>query len=378
MPYRCFFAFLFQGYLWRCCALLCCGIAFGTVAQAQILIGQTAGMTGVVAPRVKESIEGARLLLDTVNAQGGIHGEKVQLVQLDDGFEPLRAADNARSLIEEHKVAALFLTHGTAHTQAVLEHVNRHNVPLIAPSTGALALHQPVQRHVFNVRPLYRSEAERLARYVTTIGMQRIAVVYTDDSFGRDALQGVQKEFTRAGIEPLLSAAVERTNTDYGPLMPKLLQAQAVIWLHSGEPTAQGIKALRQAGSQALMLTLSSNSSTGFMQALGEAGQGVIVMQVFPDERSMATPLVREAMALAGGKKLTSTMLEGFAGAKVLVEALRRAGPKPTRERLQAALEGLQNYELGGIGVISYSPQNHSGLSYTDLSIIRQGQFMRR
>jgi len=378
MTFRSCFSYVLQRYLWRCCALLWCCAALGTVAQAQILIGQTAGMTGLVAPRVKESIEGAKLLLDAVNAQGGVHGEKVQLVQLDDGFEPQRAADNARALIEEHKVAALFLTHGTAHTQAVLEPVNRHSVPLIAPSTGALTLHQPVQRHVFNVRPLYRSEAERLARYLTTMGMKRIAVVYTDDSFGRDALQGVQKEFARTGIKPIVSAAVERTTTDYGPLIPQLLQAQAVIWLHSGEPTVQGIKALRQAGSQALMLTLSSNSSSGFIQALGEAGQGVIVMQVFPDERSTATPLVREAMALAGSKKLTSTMLEGFVGAKVLVEALRRAGPKPTRERIQAALEGLQDYELGGMGVLSYSPQSHSGLSYTDLSIIRQGQFVRR
>jgi hypothetical protein len=90
--------------------------------------------------------------------------------------------------------------------------------------------------------------------------------------------------------------------------------------------------------------------------------------------------MVKEAMALAQAKgqaELSPAMLEGFASAKVLVEALRRAGPKPTRAKMVAALEGLKGYDLGGGLEVSYSPQDHSGIDFADLSIISDGRFKR-
>ena len=89
-------------------------------AQAQIVIGQTAGFTGAVAAGVKETTDGARLWIDTVNARGGVNGQKIQLVSLDDKFDPKNAAENARKLIEEQNVSAMFLTRGTPHTEAII------------------------------------------------------------------------------------------------------------------------------------------------------------------------------------------------------------------------------------------------------------------
>ena len=104
------------------------------------------------------------------------------------------------------------------------------------------------------------------------------------------------------------------------------------------------------------------------------------VTQVFPSERSVAHPLIKEALALASAKgqtELSPAVLEGFASAKVLVEALRRAGPKPTRARLLAALETMQPFDLGGGLAVHYTPQAHSGIDFTDLSIISGGRFKR-
>jgi len=343
--------------------------------QAQIIIGQTAGINGVVAASVDEAIEGANLVLNAVNAQGGIHGEKVQIVRLDDGFDPARAAQNAQELIEKHKVLALFMTRGTPHTLGILPIVEQHGVPLVAPSTGAMALHRPPHHWVFNVRTPYQRESEQVARWLSTMGLERVAVVYVNDDFGKDALMGALKGLN---VKPMATIAVDRIQPDYAAVVPQLTTAQAVIWLGSGTTVVGGVKALRRAGSQAQVITLSNNASNGFIKALGNDGDGVVVMQVFPNERSRATPLVLEALQLAGDKPLSPVMLEGVAAAKVLVEALRRAGPKPTRERLRAALEGLKDFNLGGNKLyISYSRQNHTGLTYTDLSIIRQGRFER-
>ncbi len=351
-------------------------------ANAQIVVGQTVGVTGPVAATVKEAVEGARLLIDSVNAKGGIKGEKLELLTLDDKFDVKQAVENARILIEEKNAVALFMNRGTPHTEAIMPLLEKHDIALIAPSTGAMLLHNPVKRHVFNVRSSYQREAEKAVDHLHTLGIARIAVVHVDDSFGRDGLEGATKGFTKARMQPVAVLKADRNKPDYTTIVPLIVQAnaQAVIWIGSGTAVADGIKELRAAGSAAQVVTLSNNASSGFIKLLGAASRGVIVTQVFPYERSYNYAFVQEAQALAKAKGMTEispAMLEGFAAAKVLVEAVRRASPKPTREKVLAALEKLNKFDLGGLEV-SYGPGDHTGLDFADLSIIgSDGRFRR-
>ena len=354
--------------------------AAGTAAQGQILIGQTAGFTGAVAAGVKETTDGAKIYLDAVNAKGGINGQKIELISLDDKFTPKLAGENAQTLIEKNDVVAMFLTRGTPHTQAVLPHLEKYGVPLIGPSTGAMVLHSPVSKYVFNVRATYQREAEKAMTHLASIGITRIALVHTDDSFGDDGLAGAQKGLVAAKLTATSIDKFDRTKPDFSQIATKIAKsdAQAVLMVASGSAVADGLKAIRAAGSNAQVVTLSNNASGGFIKSLGDHARGVIVTQVFP--QSIGFKMVKEASDLARTQNLTEVspaMLEGFAAAKVLVEALRRSGPKPNRERLQAALEGLQKFDLGGLEV-SYSPTDHSGLDFADLSIITSdGKFRR-
>ena len=108
--------------------------------------------------------------------------------------------------------------------------------------------------------------------------------------------------------------------------------------------------------------------------------RGVIVTQVFPNERAVTYPMVKEAQELAKTKGLTEispAKLEGFAAAKVLVEGIKRAGPKPTRDKIQTALESIKKLDLGGLEV-NFSSEDHTGLDFADLSIIgTDGRFRR-
>jgi len=90
--------------------------AANLAAHAQILIGQTVGLTGAVAATVKESSTGAMLYIDAINAKGGVRGEKIEIVTLDDKFDPKLTLLNAKTLIEQRQVVALFMTRGTPHT----------------------------------------------------------------------------------------------------------------------------------------------------------------------------------------------------------------------------------------------------------------------
>lgn len=349
---------------------------------AQILVGQTSGFTGAVSAGVEENHAGAKLYIDHVNAEGGVNGQKIQLITMDDKFDTKLAAENARKLVTEKNVVALFMNRGTPHTEAIMPVLAQHKVPLVAPSTGAMVLHDPVNPYIFNVRASYQREAERAIRHLSLISIDRIAVVQVDDSFGKDVFIGALNGFNGVGKKPVMHEMFNRSKPDFTGMGEKVVKstAQAVLVIGSAQAVADATHVIRAAGSRAQVVTLSNNASEGFIKMLGEHAHGVVVSQVFPYERSLASPLIKEALELAKAKKLDSVspaMMEGYAGAKVLVEGLRRAGPNPTRATLITALNGMRKYDIGGMEV-SYSPTDHTGLDFADLSIIdASGKFRR-
>ncbi|WP_440109582.1 ABC transporter substrate-binding protein [Acidovorax sp. BL-A-41-H1] len=352
------------------------------VAHAQILIGQTVGITGSAAATVAESMQGAALYIDHVNARGGVGGQKIEVVSLDDKFDPKLTLENTVTLIEQKGVIGLFMTRGTPHTQGIMPVLDQHGVALVGPSTGAIALHQPVSKYIFNVRAPYQREVEKAITHLNTLGVKQIGVVHVDDTFGADGLAGAQAGFKANGIEALFVEKFDRAKPDYSAIAPRVAQKQpqAVIFIGTGAAVVDGIKALRAAGVTGQIVTLSNNASGGFVKALGSQARGVVVTQVFPSERSLNYPVIKEAMDLARARSLgdlTPAMVEGFVSAKVLVEGIRRAGPRPDRGKLHAGLESIRKWDLGGLE-LSYSATDHSGLDFSDLSIIgSDGRFKR-
>lgn len=364
-------------------ALLALGaMGCASVAWAQIRIGQVAGFTGTVAAGVKEVTGGAQLYLNAVNARGGVNGQTIELVSVDDAFKPENTAQEARKLITDSRVMALFLTRGTPHTQALLPLLAEYKIPLIAPSTGAMVLHDPVNPWVFNVRSTYQREAAEAIHHLATIGVTRIALLPTDDTFGADSAQGAMRGFEKARLKPVLVQKFAREKPDLVPVVQQVIdsRAQAVLVVASAGNTVNLVKALRAAGSRAQVVTLSNNASGGFIEQLGAVGRGVIVTQVFPNERRVNYRLIKEAQELAkarGMAGVSPAMMEGFAAAKVLVEGLRLAGSRPTPTDLRNALERINNFDLGGL-FVSYSATDHTGLDFVDLSIVDgSGQFRR-
>ncbi len=353
--------------------------------SADILIGQTADYSGVAKSGVLENWRGAKLWLDEVNSKGGIYGEKIRVIQKDDVFDPKLAASNARDLIEIDKVLALFLVRGTPHTEAVLPVLEQYNVPLIAPSTGAMSLVKPFKKHIFNVRPSYQYEAEKTIEQLTAMNLTKIALVYQEDSFGKDALIGYEKGFNQLKIKPVFVEKFDRQSPSFGATTAQALKwgPNAIIFVGASATVAQGIDLLRKAGWAGIAATLSNNASDGFVKLLGKNSAGVIVSQVFPDKRYEQGSLVQEMSKLMDDSKdkdkgvnVSPSMVEGFAAAKVLVQALKNAGHKPTRERLFKSLNAL-NMNVGNLK-LSYTDKEHAGLNFAELSVITEkGTFKR-
>ncbi len=339
--------------------VLCSGAqAEPGITPAEIILGQAAGFTGSVAGTVKELTAGAKAYFDRVNATGGVHGRKIVLESLDDGFDPKRTPEVIKKLIDEKQVFALFLSRGTPTNEAAYPVLEEARVPLVGPSTGAMSMYDPPRRYLFPVRPSYHSETAKIVGQLVSTGINRIAVFHTDDSFGKDGLTGTLNAMKAQGLSPVVVASHARGTV-------KVEEAVAAI----AKPEPQAV----------IMVTV-LDAGVAFIKNLGEDGHGVAVSQVSPYPFYRSMPITQEFHEAIKGRQDVApsyASMEGFIAAKVMVEGLRRAGPRPTREKLIAALESMQRLDLGGLDV-TYGPQNRTGTQYIDLTIInRAGMFVR-
>jgi ABC-type branched-subunit amino acid transport system substrate-binding protein len=365
-------------------ALLAVSASFAAASLAaaqekEVVLGQSAGYTGRSASSVKELIDGARLWFDALNRKGGVHGAKIYLNTLDDGYFPDLAVKNTRQLIDEDKVLALFGYYGDESVKGVLPVLAEKRVPMIAPVSGSSALRIPPNPYVFNLRAGYQAEVEKVVAQITAMGMNRIGVFYQSDELGRDVLTGLEKSLQSRKLAIAGQGAYERNTVKVDEAVAKVAagQPQAILMACTLEACVEFVKQMRKRGAAPQFLHLSTVEAAALIKELGEAGaRGLTVTQVVPLPTDHQKPVVREynkLLAEAGGKNKPSFAgLEGFIAAKVVTEGLKKAGPNPTRERLIAALESLGTFDVGGFAV-HYGPGNHRGADYVDITIIGRG-----
>ena len=349
-------------------------MAQGVTADT-ILIGQSAALSGPAEQLGKEMKAGAEAYFDVVNKSGGINGRKIKLVSLDDGYEPEKAAANTRKLIEEEKVLALFGYVGTPTSNAALPIFTAAKIPFIGAFTGAQSLREPFNRYIFNVRASYYDETEQIVAHLVLQGITKIAVFYQNDAYGKAGLAGVEIAMKKRMLEIAATATVERNTTDVTAAVGKLAKSgtNAVIMISAYKSCAAFIRAMKLAGGLQQFWNVSFVGSKALSQELGDEGRGVQISQVVPFPWSDVNPIVRDYQKHIGAReKYSFTSLEGYIAAKVLIEGLKRAGKKPTRESLVDGLASMGKTDLGGF-TVTYTPTNHNGSSYVDLTIISRG-----
>ena len=348
------------------------------VTTDTILIGQSAALSGPAEQLGKEMKSGAAAYFDVINKSGGVNGRKIRLVSLDDGYEPERAAANTKKLIAEDKVLALFGYVGTPTSNAALPIFTEAKVPFIGAFTGAQSLREPFNRYIFNVRASYFDETEQIVAHLVQQGITKIAVFYQNDAYGKAGLAGVERAMKARKLDIAATATVERNTTDVSAAVATLAKSNtsAVIMISAYKSCAAFIRAMKLKGAFQQFWNVSFVGSKALSSELGDEGRGVQISQVVPFPWSDVTPIVREYQKLIGGPGNASfTSLEGYIAAKIMVEGLKRAGKNPTRESLVDGLASMGKIDFGGF-TVSYSPTNHNGSSFVDLTIIsRAGTF---
>ena len=347
------------------------------VTDTQVVLGQSVALTGPAAQLGLDMQMGANMYFSYINAQGGVHGRKIVLKTLDDGYESARAAENTKKLINDEKVFALFGYVGTPTSQASLPIFTEARVPYVAPFTGAELLRSPHNRYIFNVRASYFDETEAIVQHLTAMSVDRIAVFYQNDAYGQAGLAGVERALKKRNLDVIAKGTVERNTVEVKAAVDTMLKAQpqAIVMISAYKSCAAFIKEMKKNNANPTFWNVSFVGSKALAKELDREGRGVQISQVVPFPWDNTVPVVKEYRRLleqARGEPGFGT-LEGFIGAKVMVEGLRRAGRKLDRESFIRAMESMDNYDVGGFKV-HFGPQNHNGSKFVDLTIISRDQ----
>lgn len=368
-------AFLFLGF-----GLLTHANAEPGVSDTKITLGQSAAFSGPAAQLGLQLHAGAMAYFNQVNERGGVYGRRIEIRQLDDKYEADLAAINTKKFVDSDDIFALFGYVGTPTSNAALPIFTKSNIPFFAPFTGAQSLREPFNRQIFNIRASYFDETEHLVDRLVNTGLKNIAVFYQNDAYGKAGLAGVERALKKLNLPIIETATVERNSVDVAKAIDKLLpkRPDVIIQISAYSSCAALIKEMRKTGYTGQFYNVSFVGSQALADSLGAEGPGVVISQVVPFPWRNAEPIVAEyarAMNKAGITDLNFSSLEGYIAAKIFVEGLKRAGKSLTRERLIAGLESLGNYDVGGF-FVNFSPSNHNGSKFVDMTVItKNGKF---
>lgn len=359
----------------------CLGAAALTAAPAlraqnanRLVLGQSAAFSGPAAQLGIQFHAGAKLYFDLLNAGGGVNGQRIEIVNVDDGYEPDRCAENTRKLLKDDAFA-LFGYIGTPTSLAALPLATQAGTPFIAPFTGAMGLRAPFNRLAFHLRASYNDETALIVRQLTNLGLNKIAVFHQNDSYGKAGLDGVTLALQSRNLKPVATATVERNSVDVAAAVATINAARpdAVVQISAYKSCAAYIRAARAAGYGGTFYNVSFVGTQALADELGKDGAGVVVSQVVPNPFSTARPITREFLdAIAkGGNKVQPNFssMEGFLAARLLAEGVKRAGGRATRDSLVTGLESIGEQSFGGFAV-SLSATDHVASSFAELSML--------
>jgi branched-chain amino acid transport system substrate-binding protein len=374
---------------WSAVFLSCSLLCSAAVQARELVIGQVAAFTNDVQGTAQGIRSGAELYFESVNQAGGINGNTLRLVARDRDITAESAVQTTREFLAQVKPVALLGLMGTGPMQALVKEkvLATAGVPVVGIRSGASSLHHPVNPLLFHTRADYAAEARKAVAYVATMGHKRIALFAERSAYGDEGSSHVEAAMREHSLPPVVARGrYEPNTTNVAEALRQIRQAQpdAILAVGTSNAVAEFYKGYiaEAKGVPIPVIALSAVDAGAVIKRIGnDAAHGLGIARVVPDPRNRRVGIVRELQDV--GKRLrgpefdpTQAELEGYIAARVLVEAIRRAGAAPTPAHIKSELESIRQLDLGGL-VIGFSKQNHSGTAYVDVGILgRDGRVL--
>lgn len=350
-------------------------------AADAIVVGRSLALSGPLQSYGEAKRDGGDAYIQKVNAAGGVGGRPIELVTLDDAYAPARTVENLKKIAVEREPTAFLGLFGVPTIAAALPVLVQLKIPAVGLTSGTDALRTPLNRYAFPVRASYADEARKLVNHVKTVNISKISVIYSENPFGQSVKDSLLAALKEAGLSAN-AFMVDPAAKD---------AAVAVRQAVAGEPQAVFLTMLSQAAVPVLIeltkasfhgaqYTFSPVDTSTVTKQLGEKARGLAITQVVPIPSGMRIKVVAEyleALKALGRGTPSFYGLEAFIEAKVLVEGLKRAGPKPTPVSLVKGLETMHDFDLGGY-YVGYKPEAHTGSLFVEIDMINYAGIVSR
>ena len=344
-----------------------------------IRLGASLALTGGIAALGEGLKKGLELAFHEVNARGGLHGRQMELIVLDDQYDPAKAKQNTEQLIHEN-IFAMVGYLGTAPSLGALPLLEEHQVLTFGPCTGSERLRVPYRKTLFNVRASYLLEIQAIVdELVLNRGFKHIGAFLQADAYGSTGEQALFLALRNHGLNLKSKGCYERGTTDVELAFLHLQESQpeAIVIIGTYKASAAFVKRCRRSGFNPVFANLSFVGADPFLQEIEEFGEGILFSQVVPPPLS-DFPIAQEFQAASreqGSDSFEFFALEGYLMGRVVTEALKAAGPKLNREKVKTILEkGLSTLPEGFN--FSFTEKSHRGSQQVWLTEIKAGQFV--
>lgn len=359
-------------------------LALHTFASAEdgvtadtVTFGQAAVLEGPASALGQGMKFGLQASFEEMNKKGAIHGRKLKLISVDDGYEPEKSIVATKKLIEQDKVFALVGPVGTPTSAATQPIAAAAKVPFIGAFTGVGFLRNPKLENVINIRASYDAETEAWVRHLSEdLKIKKIAIFYQDDAFGRAGLSGFKKAMDKRGMTIAAEGTYERNTTAVKTalLTIKREDPEAVVMVGAYKPCAEFIKLSRKIDFNPVFVNISFVGASALAKELGPDGKGVVVSQVvpFPWDQSLKVVAEYQAAIKAVDAKAEPEFvsLEGYIVGRFVGAALEKTGANLTREALLKAVKEDGKFDIGGLPM-SFSATDNEGLDQVFMTVIQ-------
>jgi branched-chain amino acid transport system substrate-binding protein len=354
--------------------VLFAGAAFAQtpgVSATEIKIGQTIAYSGPAsAYGVLGKTEDA--YFKTINAKGGINGRKITLISRDDAYQPPKAVENARRLVEEDEVAFVFGVLGTPINMAIRPYLNAKKVPLLFISAGSANFADPEHfPYTIGWQPTLRSEAKFYgADIVKRTPNAKVGVLYQNDDFGKEMLAGLKLGLGDKADSMIVSAQSFQASDptiDSQLLLIKNAGADTVTLFCYAKQATQSISKMAELGwKPATYLHLGAASIGATFKPAGlDKSVGIMTagfMKDVTDPKWADDAGVKDFLAWAKDTGMDANdwlVAAAYSTAQTLEQVLKQAGPDLSRENVMKQVASLKNFRyplmLPG-GAINTSP----------------------
>lgn len=348
------------------------------VYSDRVVFGQSAALSGPAAELGVGMRLGILAAFEEANRAGGVNGRRLELRSLDDSYEPEAAIANTAELIDSSEVFALIGAVGTPTSRSATPVAAAADIPYVAPFTGAGFLRNDDWTNIVNLRASYAQETEEMVERLTIdLGIERIAVLFQDDSFGRAGYFGALAALERRDMEPVAIGFYPRNTTAIKTALLDLKAGdpEAVIMVGAYEPVGTLISWSRNTGFEPVFITLSFVGANALADQLGAIGEGVLVTQVVPFPFDDSTPVVaayRAALNHLGTLHADFdhvesdpvpgfVSLEGYIAGRLAIVGLEQCGGSVTRQCFLNSILGADELDIDGF-VLNFG----DGASITD------------